>query len=137
MREHLSVILAWLLAVVKAWLGWVTGSVIVAIMALGQALGWWRIGPKLYGWVVAGGFVVSAFVAWKKEYVQNRDGPDVLMEWDPSSKHADMVRLRNIGNKSALRVEILEFSWEGFSWHRSIEIQSIHPGEPESAVPGA
>jgi hypothetical protein len=77
-------------------------------------------------------FWIGAYLAWRKQYIANREGPDILMEWDSKDGQLwDMVRFRNIGRTSALRVELLDFSWTGFSWHRIVQFQSIHPGEAE------
>ena len=70
--------------------------------------------------------MVAAFFAWKDEYVPNREGPEVLLEWQ-SQEPRDMISIRNIGAIAAFNVAVLEFSWSALLWHRRIEFPSIDP----------
>ncbi len=130
--RQMKILCDWVFAVFRAWYGWLPGSALAALTGYGQSLGWIHPGKNWYFVILAVGFLFSMFVAWKKEYIENRNGPDVLMEWDSKTdERRDVVRLRNIGRTSALRVELLDFSWAGYSWHQIVQFQSIHPGEPE------
>ena len=59
--------------------------------------------------------------------------PDVIFEWD--SKHGrgpDKIRLRNIWRTSAFNVTIGPFSWPEVTFTIPLEINVIHPNEPET-----
>ncbi len=134
MRNYLKILWAWVLAVLRAWHGWLAGSALMGVIGLGQSLEWWKPGYKAYP-VLACGFLFSLFEAWKKEYVENRKGPQIFMEWDSGQPwHNDRLRFRNLGTSSALNVKVGPFSRPELHWYSEIEIQSIHPGDAEKNV---
>ena len=124
--------IAFVWAVLVAWRGWVAGTAIGALIGLSQHLGHWETPHKVY-WASLGlGILYSFFTAWQKEYVANRDGPDISMEWDSGQPwNVDRVRLRNIGASSAFNVSLGPFSHPWLTWHRTVEQQSIHPTDLE------
>jgi hypothetical protein len=58
----------WGQAVFKAWYGWVAGSFLAVLAGAGQKLEWWSLSKTAYICLLIFGFVVSNFLAWKKEY---------------------------------------------------------------------
>jgi hypothetical protein len=58
--------------------------------------------------------------------------PDVVIEWDSGHPwKRDRIRLRNVGKESAFNVAIGKFSWPELSFPTPLEIQAIHPNDPE------
>ncbi len=76
--------------------------------------------------------MVSAFLAWKDEYVPNRHGPELLLEWQSHEHGSDTITIRNVGETTAFQVAVLEFSWSALTWHRRIEFPSIDPNDERS-----
>ena len=106
-----------------------TGSALTALLGVWEH---WQKGQLpwgYYGVFIGLCFFVASFRAWRKEYIENRKGPQILMEWNSSDRQRDTIRLRNIGNSSALNIRVGPFSWEELTWHRQIEMSSIHPND--------
>jgi len=72
-------------------------------------------------------FCVGAFLAWKKEYDQNRTGPQIVVEWNCGQGwNPDIATIRNVGPEIAFNVLIESAtSWPEIAWNDSKEIQSI------------
>lgn len=62
------------------------------------------------------------------------NGPDVVLDWESSSKNWDKVKLRNIGTTSAFKVELDKFSWPELLFSEPIKVNVIHPDTPEIIV---
>lgn len=124
----------YLCALWKRWVYLLTGGTLTAALVLWER---WKAEPiskGIYGVVISFFFFIASFLAWREEHVENRNGPQVVMEWDSPNRPGvhDTIRLRNIGRSSALNVRVGRFSWPELNWHRPIEIQSIHPGQESS-----
>jgi hypothetical protein len=76
--------------------------------------------------------MVAAFLAWKDEYVPNRHGPEILLEWQSHEHGPDTITIRNVGGTTAFKVAVLEFSWSVLTWHRRIEFPSIDSKDKRS-----
>jgi len=76
--------------------------------------------------------MAAAFLAWKDEYVPNRRGPEILLEWQSHEHGSDTITIRNVGETTAFQVAALEFSWSALTWHRRIEFPSIDPKDARS-----
>jgi hypothetical protein len=76
--------------------------------------------------------MMAAFLAWKDEYVPNRHGPEILLEWRSHEHGWDAITVRNVGEATAFKVAILDFSWNALTWHRRIEFPSIDPNDRRS-----
>ena len=117
----------YLFALWREWQVLLTGGSITALLGLWERL-WKEPLPWSYYSVIIGFFLLFAsFQAWRKEHVENRKGPQILMEWNSSDRQQDTIQLRNIGNSSALNIRVGGFSWKELVWDRPIEIPSIHP----------
>jgi len=94
----------------------------IYILASGKGNNW-----SLWASIVLAVFLlmIAAFLAWKEEYVPNRHGPEILMEWQSRDHGSDMIVIRNIGEKTAFNVAVLDFSWSALGWHRRIQFPSI------------
>ncbi len=58
----------WMWAVIKEWVPWVGGSGLVVVIDYGHKLEFWpEPNRRIYGGILALGFVVSMFLAWRKE----------------------------------------------------------------------
>ncbi len=77
--------------------------------------------------------LVAAYRAWKDEYVQNRNGPRIMMEWisKSSSTHTggDNVRLTNCGHSLAANINMEKFSLPEIKLFRFKAVQSLKPGD--------
>lgn len=71
--------------------------------------------------------MIAAFLAWKDEYVPNRQGPEILLEWESHEHGSDTITIRNAGDTTAFNVAALDFSWNALTWHRRIGFPSIDP----------
>jgi hypothetical protein len=60
----------WIIAVIKAWYGWVGASATAGFLGVGQNLGWWSPTGHTYWWLIGCGFVVSMFQAWRGEHTR-------------------------------------------------------------------
>jgi hypothetical protein len=76
--------------------------------------------------------MMAAFLAWKDEYVPNRNGPEILLEWQSHEYGSDTITIRNVGETTAFKVALLGFSWSALNWHRRIEFPSIDPKDMRS-----
>jgi hypothetical protein len=125
----------WVVAVLEIWYYWLPGSAIAALISYAQNMKWWNPGPRVYIGVLILGFIFSIFAAWRKERVENRDGPQVFMEWDSGqSWRQDLIRFRNFGKSSAVTVRVGDFSWPELYWHNPILIQSLHADGHELTI---
>jgi hypothetical protein len=125
----------WIFAVLKVWYGWLPSSALAALVGYLQNIRGWNPGPRTYIGILTLGFLFSTFVAWRKERVENRTGPEIVIEWESSHPwNQDVVRFRNLGKSAALLVEMGDFSWPELSWHRRIVIQSLYPGSQPSVM---
>ncbi|MGC2331315.1 MAG: hypothetical protein WA581_07675 [Candidatus Acidiferrales bacterium] len=68
-----------------------------------------------------------------REAITGSDGPDVVLDWESSDSNNDVVKLRNIGKGTAFRVILKDFSWPELSFTAPVEVNNIHPNEPEMA----
>jgi hypothetical protein len=116
--------LDWVVAVFKAWHGWLSGSAIAGAIGITQGLKLWQPRARVYVGLVVFGVCFSFFEAWRKERVLNRNGPDVFFNWE--SGHRDFMHFRNIGQTTALNVRVGEFSWPELKWRKPIELQALH-----------
>ena len=61
----------WMIAVVRAWYGWVGASATVGLVGFGQGMGWWESpGKRVYISLLVVGFVSSMFQAWRPEWLE-------------------------------------------------------------------
>jgi hypothetical protein len=82
---------------------------------------------------------VATFLAWNDEHkrleeeISRRSSPDVILDWqsDKNVGKWDRVRLRNIGNASAFKIELCRFSWPELSFTVPLLVNAIHPNDPE------
>jgi hypothetical protein len=58
----------WITAVLKAWYGWFPSSVIAAVVGYVHELTAWHPSKNVYIGILAVGFSVSVFEAWRKEH---------------------------------------------------------------------
>ncbi|MDP9263198.1 MAG: hypothetical protein M3O85_02635 [Acidobacteriota bacterium] len=102
---------AWLVAVARAWYGWLPSSALAALVGYGQNLGFWNPGKKTYVVIIALGVVVSLFDAWRKEHKAAGSGkPDFRLELTSAISHYEAdktlvllgMRIRNKGAESAV-----------------------------------
>lgn len=80
-------------------------------------------------------FWMGAYLAWRREYIANREGPEIVLEWETSgrgSTRRDLATLKNIGKQTAVCVKIGDFSWPDLIWGRHIEVQTIDAGQKET-----
>jgi hypothetical protein len=129
---YLSNIVAFIKAVLREYVVLLTGGAITAFLNLAERKIGRNVSWPAYGVVLLLFVIVACFRAWEKEYVANRDGPEIHLEWIPSKtfKH-DEVRLRNTGRASATQVTIKGFSWPELSFVEPLVINVIHPNESE------
>lgn len=59
------------------------------------------------------------------------ESPDIALDWECPRQNWDRVRLRNIGKGSAFNVTLDSFSWRELSFTVPLQINAIHPNEPE------
>jgi hypothetical protein len=62
------------------------------------------------------------------------NGPDVVLDWESTSKNWDKVRLRNIGKESAFNVTLDRFSWPELSFIVPVQVNVIHPNTPDMVI---
>jgi hypothetical protein len=128
---NFSELWVWLSRVARYWHGWLPSSAIAAGIGLAQGLN--RLQPKvwMYFVVLVLGVGYSMFRAWQEEYVANRNGPQISVEWNSrgNSRSKDFVKLRNIGSTTAFCVSFGEFSIRTVRWHDVLDIQALHPNE--------
>ena len=124
----------WVITVLKVWYGWLPSSALAALMGYGQNILGWHISPRYYVTLVVLGFLYSFFTAWREEWVENRNGPQITLTWESSRLHHDCIKLRNVGTLAAFNVAIGDFSWPELAWHRKIEVQSLLPGNDEAQI---
>jgi len=133
MKAWLTDLVHWVYAVIAEWYFWLPSSALAAaINYMGQLRGW-TIGRLVWVAVLSSGVVLSMFRAWRKEYVQNRTGPKIMLEWLSKGGHRrlrthDMVRLTNCGHAIAININVGAFSSAQVTWHEPIEVQSLAPG---------
>jgi len=72
---------------------------------------------------------VSAYLAWRDEYLTNMAGPEVLLSWESREYGHDLVTLRNLGPGIAINIEVGDFSWSNVTWIRQIEALALESGE--------
>jgi hypothetical protein len=120
----------WLLAMLQVWWGWLPSSFLAGVMAYGHNFLGWPTGPKYYVTFLFIGFLCSSFTAWRKEWIENRNGPEIVISWEASRSHgrASGIRCRNVGKASAFNIVVAGFSWPELSWHMPIQIPAVHPG---------
>lgn len=62
-------IITWVVAVVRAWYGWVGASATVGLVSFGQGMGWWGTPSKgVYLAILITGLAISMFHAWRSEH---------------------------------------------------------------------
>lgn len=76
-------------------------------------------------------FWIGAYFAWRKQYVANRNGPDIHLDWIPPDRYGsrDEVRLSNTGKETATQVTLEKFSWPELSFPEPLVINAIHPNQ--------
>jgi len=63
-------LLNWVMAVGRAWYGWVGASATVGIVGFGQGMGWWSAPSKsVYVALLIAGLTISMFQAWRTERI--------------------------------------------------------------------
>jgi hypothetical protein len=131
--DYLQHVGIWIRAVLRKWHGWLAGSAAMGLVGLLQALKIWRDPSyKVYVILLCSGVLVSFFEAWEEEYVLNRNGPQIMLEWisksSSRSRAGDVVRLMNCGRSHAINISIGNFSAPEIRWYEPICVQSLAPG---------
>jgi hypothetical protein len=127
-------LLQFLKALLRQWWALMSCAVFTIIGIWAAARG------KSNTWTVEISFAAAAFLllmaayrAWKEEYVQNRNGPRIMMEWisKSSSTHTggDIVRLTNCGHSFAANISMEKFSLPEIKLFRFKDVQSLKPGD--------
>jgi len=126
-----KVFLRWLVAVSRVWWGWLPSSSIAALFGFGDHIIKWSSPRWIWITVLVLGVAYSAFEAWRREWVENRDGPQIAMSWDSVGQpwHKDAITFRNVGSSSAFNIRLIEFSWPEISQVYSVELQALHSGK--------
>lgn len=122
-------------ALCREWIALLSGGLITVALGLWERYQGKSVPGGTYGFVIGLCLFVASFLAWRKEYSANRTGPDIIMEWESSSGHQDVLTLRNIGISTALNVKVGNFSWAELTWRHSIEVQFIEPQQSVKEEP--
>lgn len=103
----------WLVAVFRAWIGWVSGSITAGLIELSQRLGWWSSPPpKIYWILVCIGLVFSTFGAWRAERLRSElhEAPEVMLDYrfehSEGFSEQGSIMARNTGHGTARNIEV-------------------------------
>jgi hypothetical protein len=137
----------WSRAVLKKYWAWLPSSALAAILSLLAGAKGWNWPHWMYYAVGGVGFVYSFFEVWREEYVPNRQGPRISVDWKSTTTHQDQsddrrmstgedeIKIKNIGTSSAFGVRLGDFSTPQIGWHRRIEIQTLHSNAEKTVRP--
>jgi hypothetical protein len=142
---------AWVWSVFSAWYGWVGASATAGLVGFGQGMGWWGSpGKRTYIALLIIGFLVSVFVAWRRQYIIAEDAkakvyngrPIIVLEvlkqpafvpGNPPRYENPQFRLRNCGDRTArfLNIEPVP-STLGTHQMRFNDLVTLEPQQPRN-----
>jgi hypothetical protein len=128
---------AYLAALWKHWwalMGSAAFTLVGLYAAWQQKTNSWIFGASLV--LALAMFFVASYRAWKEEHdariAAETERPDIVFEWDSAHRQGhDRIRLRNIGKSTALNATMGPFSWPEVVFVVPLEINAIHPNDPE------
>lgn len=94
----------------------------------------WPMGAKVWLSLGAVFLFVAAFLAWRKEYLDNIGGPELILHWHSNPRNAgegarwDQVEFINRGSDIAIDIRLGDFSLPELAWTHPITVPDLETG---------